>query len=406
MLHPKQIIYPINYLRYFKSFFIKEKNLEILLIKKLRVLFGLNKKVRLLGRARSGIYLAVKILISHSKKKTVLLSPFTIPEIVDLVIYAGGKPLFIDHEKFSTNISIKDLSKKIKKNINCLILTHYHVNQENYKKIFSICKKNNVYLIEDCAISYKGNSKKTPIGSLSDFSIYSFSIFKFVNYFFGGAISYKKKYSNEVDKEISQWKKFSSKNYFKKFLNSLKFSILTNKFIFRVISFNILKFLINKKSLFLSKNSYLDEKFTINSSYFSVPSNSAINEIYKKIDNYKASKTHRQKISKIYLDYLEKISIPKIKNKKNFIKDNDFMHYLVACKNEKHRNFLRARLLDYGYDVGGFFYSDCSKLKRFKKYGKTKNIEILTKRLITLPTHNRINDNYAKKLSKKILEIY
>ena len=406
MLHPKQIIYPINYLRYFKSFLIEEKNLEILLIKKLRVLFGLNKKVRLLGRARSGIYLAVKILISHSKKKTILLSPFTIPEIVDLVIHAGGKPLFIDHEKFSTNISIKDLNKKIKKNINCLILTHYHVNQENYKKIYSICRKNNVRLIEDCAISYNGKSKNTPIGSLSDFSIYSFSIFKFVNYFFGGAISYKKKYSNEVDKEIIQWKKFSSINYLKKFLNSLKFSILTNKFFFRAITFHVLKILIDKKSFFLNKNSYLNERFTINNSYFSIPSNSAINEIYKKIDKYKVNKKHRQKISKIYLDYLEKISIPKIKNKKNFIKDNDFIHYLIQCKNEKHRNFLRARLLDYGYDVGGFFYSDCSKLKRFKKYGKIKNIESLTKKLITLPTHNLINDDYAKKLSKKILEIY
>ena len=93
-------------------------------------------------------------------------------------------------------------------------------------------------------------------------------------------------------------KKFSSKNYLKKFLNSLKSSILTNKFIFRVISFNILKFLINKKSLFLSKNLYLDEKFTINSSYFSVPSNSAINEIYKKIDNYKASKNIDKKLVK------------------------------------------------------------------------------------------------------------
>ena len=58
--------------------------------------------------------------------------------------------------------------------------------------------------------------KKTPIGSLSDFSIYSFSIFKFVNYFFGGAISYKKKYSNEVDKEISQWKKIFLKKLFQK----------------------------------------------------------------------------------------------------------------------------------------------------------------------------------------------
>ena len=98
MLNPKQIIYPINYLKYIVSFLIEEKNLDTLLIKKFKVLFGLNKKIRLVGRARSGIYLAVKILISRSKKKTVLLSPFTIPEIVDLVIYAGGRPLFIDHE--------------------------------------------------------------------------------------------------------------------------------------------------------------------------------------------------------------------------------------------------------------------------------------------------------------------
>ena len=28
------------------------------------------------------------------------------------------------------------------------------------KKYFQFVKKNNVYLIEDCAISYKGNSKK------------------------------------------------------------------------------------------------------------------------------------------------------------------------------------------------------------------------------------------------------
>ena len=30
------------------------------------------------------------------------------------------------------------------------------------------------------------------------------------------------------------------------------------------------------------------------------------------------------------------------------------MHYLVTCKNEKHRDFLRGKLLNYGYVVGEF----------------------------------------------------
>ena len=36
--------------------------------------------------------------------------------------------------------------------------------------------------------------------------------------------------------------------------------------------------------------------------------------------------------------------------------------------------FLRARLLDYGYDVGGFFYSDCSKLKDLRNMEKQKTL--------------------------------
>ena len=118
------------------------------------------------------------------------------------------------------------------------------------------------------------------------------------------------------------------------------------------------------------------------------------------------NRAHRQKIIKVYFKYLHFITIPKINDKKNFFKDNDFIHYLVSCKNKNHKYFMKKRLLDLGFDVGGFFYPNCSQFKRFNKYGKIKSVDILVDNLITLPTHLEINENYAKRLSKKILEIY
>lgn len=406
MYHPKQIIFPINYFNYLKSFFFEKKNFEKELVRKLQNLLNLNKKIKLLGRARSGIYLAVKLLLKNSKNKVVLLSPFTIPEVVDLVVCAGGKPLFLEHDEGSTNISIKDLKKKIKLTPNSLILTHYNVNQKNYRDIFTICKKNKVFLIEDCAISINGYSQNTNIGSLSEFTIYSFSSFKFINYFLGGCICYKKKYKKVINKETKNWKQLKAKDYFIKFLQTLKFSILTNKYIFNFFTYHLLKYLSNNKKNFLDKKSYLKESFVLDSSYFSLPSNSAIYEILQKTRQYKLNRAHRQKIIKVYFKYLHFITIPKINDKKNFFKDNDFIHYLVSCKNKNHKYFMKKRLLDLGFDVGGFFYPNCSQFKRFNKYGKIKSVDILVDNLITLPTHLEINENYAKRLSKKILEIY
>ena len=65
MFYPKQTINPINYINYFKSFIFEEKNINQKLINKIDKLFNINKDIKLLGRARSGIYLAVK---SYKKK--------------------------------------------------------------------------------------------------------------------------------------------------------------------------------------------------------------------------------------------------------------------------------------------------------------------------------------------------
>ncbi len=406
MRHPKQIINSINYLNYFISFFFETKSLETRLINKIKFLFNIKNKIKLLGRARSGIYLAVKISLIKSQSKIVLMSPFTIPEVIDLVISAGGKPMFIDHETKSTNFSFEKLEKSMRLRPASVIITHYHINQIYYKKINKLCKKNNVVLIEDCAISYSGKSNNIYIGSKGDFAVYSFSSFKFINFFFGGAISFKNKYKKNILDETYNWKKLKSSQYLKKCLQTLKFEIYTNKYIFNFFTFTILKVFRNNKSLYLNKKSYLQDNFKLDKTYFSLPSNNAIAEIYKKTSAYKNNLRQRQRISKIYFKYLKEISIINIKESKKIFDDNEFVHFLIFAKNLKHKEYLIKKLLNSGFYVGSFFYANCAKMKRFNRYGSVKKINELSNTLITLPTHKRITINYAKNLSKKIMQIY
>ena len=409
MNQPKQIIYPINYFKYFKSFFISPKDHELKLINKLKIKFKIKKNIKFLGRARAGIYLAAKISLKYSKSNIILLSPFTIPEVISLVVKAGAKPIFLDNERNSTNLKISELIQEIKKSPAALVITHYHINQKDYEKIHKLCKKFKTILIEDCAISYTGKSNNSKIGTLSDFSIYSFSTFKFINFFYAGAIAYNKKFSKEIYKETLNWIKLSPVNYFSKFLATIKFDILTNKYVFNFITIYLLKFLAKRNLDILDKKKYLSETFKLDKTYFSKPANIALNEIYNKIKNYNVELRHRQKIARIYFKYLKNITVPKYKSDELIIKDNAFLHYLIIGNSQSHRNELKKKLLIRGYDVGKFFYRDCSKMKNFKKYensNKILNVNNLEKKIITLPTHLRISINYAKNLARNVRELY
>ena len=91
------------------------------------------------------------------------MSSYTIPEVIDLVIHAGGKPYFIDFNKDSTYFDISSLQSKMKLKPAAIIITHYNVNQISYEKISEIVKQNDSILIEDSALSISGKSKNINI---------------------------------------------------------------------------------------------------------------------------------------------------------------------------------------------------------------------------------------------------
>jgi dTDP-4-amino-4,6-dideoxygalactose transaminase len=405
-MQPKQIIYPINYIKIFFSIFTIN-NPSIIFLKKIKkIIYHKNKNFFLLGRARSGIFIAVKES-TRIEKRIILLSPFTIPDVVNLVLKSGGIPKFFDYKKESLdicNFSLLDLVHKHKTKIAAIIITHYQFNQINYKKIYSICKKNNIRIIEDCAISMSGKSGKYKISSFADFAIYSFSSFKFLNYFWGGLLSYNKKYQPAIDK-YRNWKDLSLFYYIPQILKTIKFQMLTSNFIFKFFTIKLLKKSFNKK-LFLDKIPK-QSRFILDSTYFSRLPEIAIKEISRKIDNYKNNLSHRRKISLVYYKFLKNISVSKNSDLINRISNGECGCYLILAKNIKHRTFVRRELANINFDVGKFFYNNCARILNFKNIaGSTKNLDLLIKRLIILPTHPRITEKYAEFLSKNILKLY
>ena len=66
----------------------------------------------LINQARLGVYLAVKTIVEKTNKNEVLLYPYTIADVINMVILAGGKPIFIDVNRETFNIDERLIEEK------------------------------------------------------------------------------------------------------------------------------------------------------------------------------------------------------------------------------------------------------------------------------------------------------
>ena len=110
------------------------------------------------------------------KNDEVLIPNFTIISNALSVIRQHAKPIPIDCNLDNWNIKIEDIEKKITKKTKAIIITHIYSFPNDMDKILKICKKHNIFIIEDAAevlgLSYK-NKKCGSFGNISTFSFYA-----------------------------------------------------------------------------------------------------------------------------------------------------------------------------------------------------------------------------------------
>ena len=104
----------------------------------------------------------------------VITTPFTFSSTGEVIAYFKAKPVFVDIKLDTYNINPKLIEEKITKKTRAIIPVHYAGQPCDMDKILEIARKHNLIVIEDAAHAIAARYKEKSIGSISDFTCFSF----------------------------------------------------------------------------------------------------------------------------------------------------------------------------------------------------------------------------------------
>ena len=260
------------------------------------------------------------------------------------IVNTGNKPVFLDVNLFTQNISIEEIKRKITKKTKVIICVHLAGLPCDMREIKKICKISNIKIIEDCSQAHGASIDGKQVGSFGDVSTWSFCTDKIISTLGeGGMIS------------------------------------TNNKFIYKFALETI-----NHGSVEV-KNQNLSEKFIYNKNSFG--SNFRITEIQslagiEQLKNLKKTQKIREKMAK---DFSKVIS--SYKNKINYyfpkknIKSAWYRFYFFINPNLKNKNKLRLEIITQLKKKNIRVYTgSCPEIYLEKSFKKLKNFS--SKRLI------------------------
>ncbi len=140
-----------------------------------------------LSSGTAAIHLAIKLL-GIKQDDVVFVSSLTFSATCNPICYEKAKPVFIDSEPDTWNMSPKALRKAFKKypNPKAVILVHLYGTPAKLDEIMEICAEHNVPLIEDAAESLGSTYKGKMTGTFGRIGIYSFNGNKIITTSGGG----------------------------------------------------------------------------------------------------------------------------------------------------------------------------------------------------------------------------
>ena len=118
----------------------------------------------------------------------VIVPTMTFPATAEIVCYFGAKPVIVDIEEDTLNISLKEIEKAITPKTKVIIPVHYGGQPCDMDEIHEIANKHNIKVIEDAAHSLPAAYKGKKVGTISDVTCFSFYATKTLSTGEGGMI--------------------------------------------------------------------------------------------------------------------------------------------------------------------------------------------------------------------------
>jgi perosamine synthetase len=357
------------------------------------------ENILITSQGRVAAYNIFKVIITNEQKE-ILISPYTLTEVVNAIIYAGGIPVYVDID-LKTGLPLRsDLDKKINKNTAGLVITHLYSNLEDIIN-FNIKYKEKLKIVEDVAINFGAKiNEKIFLGTVFDYGFYSFGIMKNLCTFHGGLIYSKDKFKlNEIENNLKKNIDYPIISSLKLVFFSMLIDLLYNKHIYNFFTHYLLRFSVKQLDKLMYPGVYPKLPQQIPDHYnYSFQKNFAIAGIENlKILKFKINS--RIQNVKLYERYINKdLNL----NHFDFYNVNSFLEYPILLKKNTNK-FLSKKLLKKGYDIRHTWYVNSVRyLKLNFEVKDFSNCEYLHERVLSLPTHKNISEKDIINISNLI----
>jgi dTDP-4-amino-4,6-dideoxygalactose transaminase len=181
----------------YNSFISKYRKLEdsprkaiLYFEEKLKQFFSVNH-ICTFSNCFTSISLALKF-VTRNRNKKIAVAALSYRRTTDIVLWAGLEPIYIDNDKQTLAMCLKDLEQNLKTTkIGCVLFQHPMVNIVNPLKVINLCNKYHVPVIFDSVEATGSEYKNKKIGSFGMIEAFSLHPSKVINGAEGGVLTFK-----------------------------------------------------------------------------------------------------------------------------------------------------------------------------------------------------------------------
>ncbi len=330
--------------------------------KKFQQIFSKKNSALATGSGTDSLHLAY-LLAGLKKGDEVITTVFTCTATNIPLLYIGANIKFADIDPMTMNISIDSVKKLISKKTKAIVCVHYGGLPCEMNELQKLSRKYKIPIIEDAAHAMGAKYNGKPVGSISDFTTFSFQAIKHFTTGDGGMLTIK---NNKLLKKAKRLRWFG----------------------------------IDREG----KQNGTWENDVFETGYKYQMTDIAATLGYDSLLDFNKILNHRRKIFKIYLDKLSK--------NKNIIciNDDDKKKYhsawLFTIALEK-KDFLQKKLREYRIETNQVHFRNdrYSIFKKFVKGQKFKNMDFIENKYLVLPLHHKISSKQAVDISNLINKI-
>lgn len=151
--------------------------------------FSINAQCVSVGSGTDALHLAY-LLAGIKSGDEVLVPLFTCTATTIPLLYIGAKPIMVDVNPNTLNISIDSLRQKITKNTKAIVCVHYGGLPCDMDEINALAHEFSIPVIEDAAHALGAKYDGKIIGSISEYTMFSFQAIKHLTTGDGGLLTF------------------------------------------------------------------------------------------------------------------------------------------------------------------------------------------------------------------------